>query len=493
MRRGNDDEYNRSMAARAAGADAAEVARLTELANMGRIPVTTAPLVVTTALGTTTASTLASRTVMTTTVTTTSPVSTMSTTYSIPRMVTNVLNKRQVVQEMDQAPKKPRLSSLLLKEDLPEGYTPEMVDALDDLTAVNTIKDRQLRRKKLEKRNRPGVRPGFDSLGEIPVTELEAGRDNSKDMLHPARFLPPIVEPELSKFWHLVAEKHLIEVPSWMEKRLGTSNQIPPSTFMDRHDRSLALEAKHYIEANFHIDKASDKTTAKINKGFLEMGEKEPDYMEPRTVHDLISSLLNMMATDFQLWEKDHTAMTIFRVALEFDFFALAHNQKHRVEIFNRFIKNVLSHNARYFKLPPLDYDGIKDVAVVLLRQNKISTLPVADHRYVQQLTSLGDGRRRNFHDDYHGSGRDDRGDRGDHGDRGADRRDRGGDRRDNGDQVKRDSGPAKGRMPRDIIREDPRARVWDREGRGGRWVCLLVWPEAHAHQLPAEDGLGGC
>ena len=171
-----------------------------------------------------------------------------------------------------------------------------------------------------------------------------------------------------------------IDRASWIDKRLGTANRIPP-------DRSLALEPKHYLEANFHVDKNSDKTTARLKNGVLEVGDKEPEYMEPRTVHDIITALLNMMFVDFQLWPRDPTTKIMFSVALEFDFFGIAATAKQRVELFNLFVKNVLSHNARYFRAPPLDYDGIKKVAEAVLKGARLPYLPVVESRYMDHLS----------------------------------------------------------------------------------------------------------
>ena len=76
---------------------------------------------------------------------------------------------------------------------------------------TESIKEREFKLKKAEKRNRPGVRPGNDLKTTMSVADLLAGKDNSQDILHPARFLPSNQSP-MEDWFHQEASKHPVDV-----------------------------------------------------------------------------------------------------------------------------------------------------------------------------------------------------------------------------------------------------------------------------------------
>ena len=166
---------------RNSAADAAEIARLTLLANQVINGTKTAAQF--TQVSTSPAATITTAAPLNTIVTTT------TSRWRIPSVTPSVVQGGGALNPS----KKLRLSEVLLQKDWPEGYDAAWIDVIGNMKEINKMKDKEVRLNSSEKRNQPGVRPGSDLSGVVPVTDLPAGQHNSMDFLYPTRFLPPIM------------------------------------------------------------------------------------------------------------------------------------------------------------------------------------------------------------------------------------------------------------------------------------------------------------
>ena len=224
------------------------------------------------------------------------------------------LDSVEVTMESFKIPKKLKTSDILLEKDWPEGYSKEAIDSMS-VEAVNSIKDRELKTKKVEKDDLPGVRVARQSI-TLKTTKVKAGPDNSSDILnYSARFLrPPTSDP--SVWWSKVPTSWDPKLPEFGQAWLGTSCQIPKKTFLLAADRGVALQAKHYSEKNYHVDKKSSKAMARFGEGGMEVEGFRQEYFDPTNIHEMIMAIQNLAAVYFQLWPWDYTPLVMMRVAL---------------------------------------------------------------------------------------------------------------------------------------------------------------------------------
>jgi hypothetical protein len=138
------------------------------------------------------------------------------------------------------------IRSIWPKEDRPEELqNDEIINtmAMDTVLALKRCWDEK--QKKDEKGN-----DSFKKDADPPAKKFEAANDNSKDILHPARWeRSPILEPKAYWFKVPIRRQHMYRRLAL--EHIGAANLISEHTIVRAHDRSAAMEIKMFFSCNY--------------------------------------------------------------------------------------------------------------------------------------------------------------------------------------------------------------------------------------------------
>jgi hypothetical protein len=115
--------------------------------------------------------------------------------------------------------------------------------AMDTVLALKRCWDEK--RKKEEKGD-----DTFKKDPDLPTKRFEAGPDNCRDILHPARWeREPVLEPKA--YWFKVPIRHSNCYRRLALEHLGAANLISEHTIVRAHDRSAAMEIRMFFSGNY--------------------------------------------------------------------------------------------------------------------------------------------------------------------------------------------------------------------------------------------------
>ena len=127
----------------------------------------------------------------------------------------------------------------------------------------------------------------------LPLVTGSSWQDNSNDILCAQRFLHPMV-CKLSVAWADLPVKWDIVMKEWGAEERGMINRIPPGTCESGHDRRIALELKHFMDINFHVDKQEKASVARVGQsGTMEVVGEVSNYLSPTTLGQVHQGILN--------------------------------------------------------------------------------------------------------------------------------------------------------------------------------------------------------
>ena len=127
----------------------------------------------------------------------------------------------------------------------------------------------------------------------LPLVTGGAWKDNCVDILCDPRFLHPMVS-KLKVIWKRLPVKWDIVLKEWGAEERGMINRIPPGTWESCHDRRIALELKHFMDVNYHVDKQEKVAVARVGEaGQMEVGCESNKWVSPTTMGQVHQGILN--------------------------------------------------------------------------------------------------------------------------------------------------------------------------------------------------------
>ena len=177
-----------------------------------------------------------------------------------------------------------------------------------------------------------------------PKKKFKAATDDGRKNLHNARFLrQPLDSPKI--WWNKVPTNRPHIFKNMSMDFTGRQNCVAEKTIANLHNRTLALNLKHFNSDNVTVSSKPKKT---INN-FSEQGMTSIfDFCwdEPSTMLQIQDSILNYCFLNHNLWPLDPTGLQIIGCLTKYRWIAHAPEMKTRTEIITTFFDNVMRINA---------------------------------------------------------------------------------------------------------------------------------------------------
>ena len=202
--------------------------------------------------------------------------------------------------------------------------------------------------------------------GSQPTVEFRRQKDDRRKRLHPASFMRLPIRKY--KHWYKnVPVKRKPFIKSMDLEFTGTRNAVTDVTLKRMHDRTKALQLKHFFSGNLNV--TSKKTEV---RQVTEAGKIETSYdyawSDPSTVHQIQEALVNYACCLHPLFPTDPTGLILFRVLITFKWLVHVDEQK-RSKIILAFVQEVLRQNSSRAvnKEEPLSFEEQRRIIKMLL------------------------------------------------------------------------------------------------------------------------------
>ena len=204
--------------------------------------------------------------------------------------------------------------------------------------------------------------------GKHPFVKFKKQSDDRKAKLHSASFLRLPLTP-VKKWYKKVPGKRSPYIKSMNLGFTGTENKITDVTIKKLHNRTKALELKHFWAGN--LNATSKRTEVRqVNNGRVETSF-DFEWTNPISVGGVQEALINYACAIHPLWPMDPTALIMLRVLITYKWLVNVYENK-RVGIMVSFFQDVTRQNASRAanKEAPLSYDEQEKVLKNLLTVN---------------------------------------------------------------------------------------------------------------------------
>ena len=222
-------------------------------------------------------------------------------------------------------------------EDRPKIFQdPSRVKHLSIQDVHFAMKNEQLGEKKALNKVARDVKP--------PSKTFEGGEDNCADLLLDSRFERyPIVDP--SKWYAKVPLKRKSVFKNMPLKFFGGHNRIADITIAKAHDRTNALQLKHYLCENNNVSAKPKKEYRKLYESGV--STITDDWWEaPTNLNSVQAAFDNYATLLFVLWPYDPTSIIFNNLLTTYKWVAAAPDLTLRLEIIKSYFNSVLKDNS---------------------------------------------------------------------------------------------------------------------------------------------------
>ena len=198
--------------------------------------------------------------------------------------------------------------------------------------------------KETDSANRGSNMETFSKDQKPPKKKFKSAVDDGRKRLHNARFLRmPLESPKA--WWSKVPTIHAHVFKNMSMEFTGRQNCVAEKTVANMHNRTLALNLKHFNSDNVTVSSRPRKTF----NSFSEQGVTslfDFSWEEPSTMLQLQDSILNYCFLLHNMWPYDTTGLQILGCLTKYRWIAHAPDMKTRIDIITAFFDSVLRVNA---------------------------------------------------------------------------------------------------------------------------------------------------
>lgn len=263
---------------------------------------------------------------------------------------------------------------------------------LEDLLAIYKF-SKETEKAEKEENDDSSLKEGIQ-----PTVKFKACEDDRQKKLAPASFIRLPIKKYRYWYKNVPVKRRPFIKPVDLEFT-GTVNCVTDVTLKRLHDRTKALQIKHFFAGNLNV------TTKKTEvRQITESGQVETSFdfawTDPTNIHQLQEARITYACCLHPLYPTDPTGLIMFRVLITFRWLSHIEENK-RAKIIIAFIQDVLRQNASRAvnKEVILSFDEQMKVMKAMLTVNGIRPdIPIGENRS-QPGSSSGTGRSRDSTD----------------------------------------------------------------------------------------------